>query len=192
MEMGLSRTPLELCLPETPRQWLFTCSHPGLRVSVEHQCPKGCWEPKQRQGICRELLIQARICSLKHVGIQTWIFFCCIFPFKYASLINIIHPEQRNETKSCDWFFGHILGCFSFRCCQFWHFNLKKKKLITIRGFFLILKDMSFIQIYEILTSYIYLYVIWLSNRDKIKGYRPTLKTEFFSIPVFTENIFMT
>lgn len=54
-------------------------------------------------------------------------FFCCIFPFKYASLINIIHPEQRNETKSCDWFFGHILGCFSFRCCQFWHFNLKKK-----------------------------------------------------------------
>lgn len=51
---------------------------------------------------------------------------------------------------------------------------------------------MSFIQIYEILTSYIYLYVIWLSNRDKIKGYRPTLKIEFFSIPVFTENIFMT
>lgn len=51
---------------------------------------------------------------------------------------------------------------------------------------------MSFIQIYEILTSYIYLYVILLSKRDKIKGYRPTLKIEFFSIPVFTENIFMT
>lgn len=51
---------------------------------------------------------------------------------------------------------------------------------------------MSFIQIYKILTSYIYLYVIWLSNRDKIKGYLLMLKTEFFSILVFTENIFMT
>lgn len=51
---------------------------------------------------------------------------------------------------------------------------------------------MSFIQIYKILTSYIYLHVIWLSNRDKIKGYLPTSKTEVFSIFVFTENIFIT
>lgn len=40
---------------------------------------------------------------------------------------------------------------------------------------------MSFIQIYKILTSYVYFCVILLSNRDKIKGYLPTLKeTEFF------------
>lgn len=54
------------------------------------------------------------------------------------------------------------------------------------------LKNRSFIQIYKILTSYIYLYVILLSNRDKIKGNLPKLKTEFFSVLVFTENIFTT
>lgn len=33
---------------------------------------------------------------------------------------------------------------------------------------------------YKILTSYIYLYAILLLNRDKIKGYLPKLKTDFF------------
>lgn len=171
----------------------FTCSHPGLHGPAEHSCSKGCWERKQRKGMCRELLTQACICSLKHVGIQTRIFFCCIFPFKYASLINIIHPKQRNETKFCNRFLGHILRCLPFRCGQFWHFNLKKKQQLQSRGFFPILKNMS-IQVYKIFTSYIYLYVILLSNRDKIKGYLPKLKIGFFFFHscFYRKNILMT
>lgn len=55
-----------------------------------------------------------------------------------------------------------------------------KKKWLQSRGFFLILKNKSFIQIYKILIYYIYLYVILFYNRDKIKGNLPKLKTEFF------------